>query len=50
VALLESLGAVNSHNCRSDQCLVAPKEERKPAAPPPATTPPTAANPVKGGK
>ena len=50
VALLESLGAVNSHNCRSDQCLVAPKEERKPAAQPPATTAPATTNPVKGGK
>jgi uncharacterized protein len=28
VALLESLGSANSHNCRSDQCLVAPKEEK----------------------
>jgi ankyrin repeat protein len=26
VALLESLGSANSHNCRSDQCLVAPQE------------------------
>jgi uncharacterized protein len=25
VALLESLGSPNSHNCRSDQCVVAPK-------------------------
>ena len=25
VALLEKLGSANSHNCRSDQCLVAPK-------------------------
>ena len=31
VALLESLGSANSHNCRSDQRLVAPKEEKKPA-------------------
>jgi ankyrin repeat protein len=28
VALLEKLGSANSHNCRSDQCLVAPKEEK----------------------
>ena len=27
VALLESLGAANSHNCRSDQCLVAPQAD-----------------------
>jgi ankyrin repeat protein len=27
VALLEKLGSPNSHNCRSDQCLVAPKED-----------------------
>jgi ankyrin repeat protein len=31
VALLEKLGSVNSHNCRSDQCLPAPKEDKKPA-------------------
>ena len=30
VALLEKLGSVNSHNCRSDQCLPAPKEDKKP--------------------
>jgi ankyrin repeat protein len=29
VALLEKLGSANSHNCRSDQCLVAPKEDKK---------------------
>jgi ankyrin repeat protein len=28
VALLESLGSANSHNCRSDQCLVAPQADR----------------------
>jgi ankyrin repeat protein len=28
VALLEKLGSANSHNCRSDQCLVAPKEDK----------------------
>jgi uncharacterized protein len=27
VALLESLGSANSHNCRSDQCLVAPQAD-----------------------
>jgi uncharacterized protein len=32
VALLEKLGSPNSHNCRSDQCLVAPKEDKRPAA------------------
>lgn len=31
VALLEKLGSANSHNCRSDQCLVNPKDEKKPA-------------------
>jgi hypothetical protein len=25
VALLEKLGSPNSHNCRSDQCVVAPR-------------------------
>jgi uncharacterized protein len=29
VAMLEKLGSANSHNCRSDQCLVAPKEDKK---------------------
>src|SRR5215469_553202 len=29
VALLEKLGSANSHNCRSDQCLVAPKDDKK---------------------
>jgi len=36
MALLEKLGSPNSHNCRSDQCLVAPKEDvtgRRPAEP-----------------
>jgi ankyrin repeat protein len=31
VALLEKLGSANSHNCRSDHCLVAPKDDKKPA-------------------
>jgi ankyrin repeat protein len=52
VALLESLGSANSHNCRSDQCLVAPQADNgrgrgrggrgaeKPAeTPKPTTTP-----------
>jgi ankyrin repeat protein len=47
VALLESLGSTNSHNCRSDQCLVAPQADKArsrggaetPAATKPATTP-----------
>jgi ankyrin repeat protein len=29
VSLLESLGSTNSHNCRSDQCLVAPQAENR---------------------
>lgn len=29
VALLEKLGSANSHNCRSDQCLVAPTDDSK---------------------
>ena len=28
VALLESLGSGNSHNCRSDQCLVGVQEKK----------------------
>ena len=32
VELLEKLGSANSHNCRSDQCLVNPKEDRKPTS------------------
>ena len=43
VALAEKLGSPNSHNCRSDQCLVAPREDttgRRPAAAPaPAPAP-----------
>ena len=55
VALLEQLGSANSHNCRSDQCLVAPKEDlKKPttATPPPtaATVPPAAAASAASGK
>jgi uncharacterized protein len=45
VALLEKLGSANSHNCRSDQCLVNPRDEKKPGAPTPAapaTVPTTA--------
>jgi ankyrin repeat protein len=38
VALLEKLGSANSHNCRSNQCLVAPKEDTKktPVSEPPS--------------
>jgi len=52
VALLEQLGSANSHNCRSDQCLVAPKEDKKPttAPPPTAATAPPAAAPAASGK
>ncbi len=47
VALLESLGSTNSHNCRSDQCLVEPQADKArgrggaetPAGTKPATTP-----------
>jgi len=49
VALLESLGSANSHNCRSDQCLVAPQADNgrgrgrggRGAETPPATKPAT---------
>ncbi|HEX4593875.1 MAG TPA: ankyrin repeat domain-containing protein [Bryobacteraceae bacterium] len=34
VAILEKLGSANSHNCRSDQCLVNPKEDKKAPAKP----------------
>src|SRR5581483_2121470 len=45
VALLEKLGSENSHNCRSDQCLVAPRADttggrRGAAAAAEPTTPP----------
>jgi ankyrin repeat protein len=53
VALLEKLGSANSHNCRSDQCLVAPKEDKKPAAAPAAGKPETAepaSSAKKGGQ
>jgi ankyrin repeat protein len=43
VALLGQLGSANSHNCRSDQCLVAPKDDKKPAVP---TVPTTSAAPA----
>jgi ankyrin repeat protein len=33
VALLEKLGSKNNHNCRSDQCIPPPKEERAAPAP-----------------
>lgn len=32
-ALLEKLGSANSHNCRSDQCLVNPKDDKKTTKP-----------------
>ena len=41
VALLESLGSPNSHNCRSDQCVVAPKDDK-----PKTDTPAPTANPT----
>ena len=52
VALLEKLGSANSHNCRSDQCLVAPKEDKKtaaPLAPTPIPTAPLASGRTGGG-
>jgi ankyrin repeat protein len=48
VALLEKLGSGNSHNCRSDQCLVAPKDDKKTVAPTPVPTAP--ATPPASGK
>ncbi len=51
LALLEKLGSVNSHNCRSDHCLVPAKDDKKtPAVPatapvPTPTAPPPAAAP-----
>jgi ankyrin repeat protein len=42
LALLEKLGSVNSHNCRSDQCIPAAREERKPRTPAPESVTPTA--------
>jgi uncharacterized protein len=54
VAILEKLGSANSHNCRSDQCLVAPKDDKKPTAPatsvPGATTVPASQTPATPGK
>ncbi|MCX6593248.1 MAG: ankyrin repeat domain-containing protein [Acidobacteria bacterium] len=43
LALLEKLGSVNSHNCRSDQCIPAAKPD--PVKPDPAKT----AAPAKAG-
>jgi len=52
VALLEKLGSPNSHNCRSDQCLVAPGQDsngsRRLQAPDPPPAPAPAA-PAKPG-
>lgn len=39
VALLEKLGSANSHNCRSDQCLVNPRDDKKPTATPTSASP-----------
>lgn len=47
VALLEKLGAKNSHNCRSDQCIPPPKEERAAPAAPTVTSKPAAPEPPK---
>lgn len=41
VAYLEKLGSANSHNCRSDQCLVAPKPEPPKPVPAKSITPNT---------
>lgn len=46
VALLEKLGSENSHNCRSDQCLVAPKKDPPPKTPETAKDAPAAATPA----
>jgi ankyrin repeat protein len=47
VALLEKLGSPNQHNCRSDQCLVAAREDKKavPAVPTNGKTAPEEAPP-----
>jgi ankyrin repeat protein len=49
VALVEKLGSANSHNCRSDQCVVATKQDQKPkgetAAAPAAPAAPAAQAP-----
>jgi ankyrin repeat protein len=44
VALLEKLGSKNNHNCRSDQCIPPPKEER--AAPAAAPAKPAAVSEI----
>ena len=49
VSFLEKLGSANSHNCRSDQCLVAPKEDKKPPSTPTPATPAPAADSKKPG-
>jgi len=41
VTLLEKLGSANSHNCRSDQCLVNPRDDRKPT---PTSAPPSSSS------
>jgi ankyrin repeat protein len=47
VALLEKLGSKNSHNCRSDQCIPPPKEERAAHAATMVTSKPAAEAPGK---
>jgi ankyrin repeat protein len=50
VSFLEKLGSANSHNCRSDQCLVLPKDDKKPTTVTPvSTTPPAPAAEKKPG-
>ncbi len=50
VALLEKLGSANSHNCRSDQCLVAPREDTAAGARRGGTQAPAATTPPKPGR
>jgi ankyrin repeat protein len=49
VALLESMGSPNSHNCRSDQCIVAPKEDKKSTAEEKAKSPKSGVSAEKSG-
>ncbi len=50
VALLEKLGSANSHNCRSDQCLVAPREDSAGGGRRGGTQAPAATTPAKPGR
>jgi hypothetical protein len=55
VALLERLGSVNSHNCRSNECVVPTKEDKpvvvaKATAPAAASVPASAPEPTQSGK